>query len=88
MWTAAIAHAGTRVMGLDGVVGQQENHKKSGFALAYANVRCGGTVAASAPTGKCHTAIRGPTGGGRHHGVSGAALGAPARLDQLARTDI
>ena len=48
IWDAAIAHAGTRVIGLDGVTAQQENYKKSGFQLAYANVRCGGTVAASA----------------------------------------
>jgi ribosomal protein S18 acetylase RimI-like enzyme len=46
MWNAAIARAGTRVIGLDGVVAQQENYRKSGFALAYANVRYGGTVAA------------------------------------------
>jgi GNAT superfamily N-acetyltransferase len=46
MWNAAIAHAGPRVIGLDGVVAQQANYKKSGFALAYANVRYGGTVAA------------------------------------------
>ena len=42
-----IAHAGTRVVGLDGVVAQQQNYRKSGFALAYANIRYGGTVAAS-----------------------------------------
>ena len=48
IWDAAIAHAGTRVVGLDGVTAQQENYKKSGFQLAYANVRYGGTVAASA----------------------------------------
>jgi GNAT superfamily N-acetyltransferase len=48
IWNAAIAHAGVRVIGLDGVVAQQENYKKSGFALAYANVRYGGTVAAPA----------------------------------------
>ena len=48
IWDAAIAHAGTRVIGLDGVTAQQENYKKSGFQLAYANVRYGGTVAASA----------------------------------------
>ena len=48
IWNAAIAHAGARVIGLDGVVAQQENYKKSGFALAYANVRYGGTVAAPA----------------------------------------
>ena len=46
IWNAAIAHAGARVIGLDGVVAQQENYKRSGFALAYANIRYGGTVAA------------------------------------------
>jgi hypothetical protein len=46
IWNAAIAHAGGRVIGLDGVVAQQENYRKSGFKLAYANVRYGGTVAA------------------------------------------
>jgi GNAT superfamily N-acetyltransferase len=48
IWNAAIAHAGPRVVGLDGVVAQQENYRKSGFALAYANVRYGGPVTASA----------------------------------------
>jgi hypothetical protein len=48
IWNAAIAHAGTRVIGLDGVTAQQENYRKSGFQLAYANVRYGGTVAAPA----------------------------------------
>jgi hypothetical protein len=46
IWNAAIAHADPRVIGLDGVVAQQPNYKKSGFRLAYANVRYGGTVAA------------------------------------------
>ena len=46
IWNAAIAHAGSRVIGLDGVVAQQDNYRKSGFQLAYANVRYGGTVAA------------------------------------------
>lgn len=46
IWNAAIAHAGTRVIGLDGVVAQQDNYKKSGFRLAYANIRYGGIVAA------------------------------------------
>jgi GNAT superfamily N-acetyltransferase len=46
IWNAAIAHAGGRVIGLDGVVAQQENYKKSGFNLAYANVRYGGIPAA------------------------------------------
>lgn len=46
LWNAAIAHAGQRVIGLDGVVAQQDNYRKSGFHYAYANIRCGGRVAA------------------------------------------
>src|SRR5262249_38579128 len=46
IWNAAIAHAGSRVIGLDGVVAQQANYRKSGFQLAYANIRYGGAVAA------------------------------------------
>src|SRR3974390_526846 len=30
-WRAAIAHAGSRTIGLDGVVTQQDNYRKSGF---------------------------------------------------------
>jgi GNAT superfamily N-acetyltransferase len=41
-WNAAIAHAGQRTIGLDGVAAQQENYKKSGFVLAYRNIRFGG----------------------------------------------
>src|SRR5436190_5768051 len=48
IWNAAMAHAGPRVIGLDGVVAQQQNYRKSGFELAYANIRYGGTVAAPA----------------------------------------
>lgn len=44
IWQAAITHAGARTIGLDGVVAQQENYKKSGFKLAYRNVRYGGHV--------------------------------------------
>ena len=45
IWNRAIAHAGTRTIGLDGVVAQQQNYRKSGFRLAYANIRYGGTSA-------------------------------------------
>src|SRR5260221_14610375 len=45
IWNAAIGHAGPRVIGLDGVVAQQQNYRMSGFKLAYANVRYGGAVA-------------------------------------------
>ena len=46
MWKQAIAHAGGRVIGLDGVVAQQQNYRKSGFELAHANIRYGGDVIA------------------------------------------
>jgi GNAT superfamily N-acetyltransferase len=46
IWNAAIAHAAPRVIGLDGVVAQQQNYRRSGFALAYANIRYGGVLAA------------------------------------------
>ena len=49
-WQAGIAHAGSRVIGLDGVVAQQENYRRSGFALAYRNIRYGGI--ARVPRGK------------------------------------
>jgi Acetyltransferase (GNAT) domain len=46
VWNGAMARAGPRVIGLDGVVAQQQNYRRSGFELAYANVRYGGIVAA------------------------------------------
>lgn len=44
LWRAALDHAGDRVVGLDGVVDQQENYRKSGFDLAYRNIRYGGPL--------------------------------------------
>lgn len=52
IWNAAVAHAGARVIGLDGVVAQQDNYRKSGFELAHANIRFGGSV--SAPPEPAH----------------------------------
>ena len=49
IWRAAIAYAGSRVIGLDGVVAQQDNYRKSGFTLAHRNIRFGGMVAARTP---------------------------------------
>src|SRR5438477_7537587 len=49
IWQAAVAHAGRRTIGLDGVIAQQENYRKSGFVLAHRNIRFGGTVAVSGP---------------------------------------
>jgi hypothetical protein len=39
IWNAAITYSGPHVIGLDGVLAQQQNYTKSGFELAYANVR-------------------------------------------------
>jgi GNAT superfamily N-acetyltransferase len=48
LWQEALARHGTPLVGLDGVVAQQENYKKSGFQLAYRNVRYRGAVAGKA----------------------------------------
>jgi hypothetical protein len=45
IWQAGMARAGSRVIGLDGVVAQRKNYQKSGFEFAYNNLRCGGGVA-------------------------------------------
>jgi GNAT superfamily N-acetyltransferase len=45
-WRAAISRAGSRTIGLDGVVTQQENYRKSGFVLAHRNIRFGGVPVA------------------------------------------
>jgi GNAT superfamily N-acetyltransferase len=42
MWRAALDRAGTRIVGLDGVVEQQANYARSGFRLVRRNVRYGG----------------------------------------------
>jgi hypothetical protein len=39
LWDAAMAYLGGRNVGLDGVIAQQENYWKSGFKLAYRNIR-------------------------------------------------
>ena len=39
LWQAGIAYLGDRNIGLDGVVSQQANYRRSGFQLAYRNVR-------------------------------------------------
>jgi Acetyltransferase (GNAT) domain len=45
IWQAGMARAGSRAIGLDGVVAQQDNYRKSGFVFAYNNIRYGGWVA-------------------------------------------
>jgi len=45
IWQAGMARAGSRSIGLDGVVAQQDNYRKSGFVFAYNNIRYGGWAA-------------------------------------------
>ncbi|MEE1816829.1 GNAT family N-acetyltransferase [Streptomyces sp. SP18ES09] len=45
-WRAALAHAGDRVVGLDGVPDQQDNYRRSGFRSAHRTARYVGEVPA------------------------------------------
>ncbi|WP_114944293.1 GNAT family N-acetyltransferase [Microvirga calopogonii] len=49
LWQAGMASLEDRIVGLDGVVAQQENYRKSGFVLAHRNVRFGGTPQIETP---------------------------------------
>lgn len=48
LWKHALAHAGNRTVGLDGVPDQQENYRRSGFVLAARNTRFTGVLPAGA----------------------------------------
>jgi len=45
IWQAGIAHLDGLTIGLDGVVEQQDNYRRSGFELVYRNRRYTGTLA-------------------------------------------
>lgn len=49
IWNAGLAYLRSRAIGLDGVVAQQGNYKKSGFTLAYRNIRYQGTGGGDVP---------------------------------------
>ena len=44
IWDRGMASAGERVIGLDGVVAQQENYRRSGFETAFRTIRYGGVA--------------------------------------------
>jgi hypothetical protein len=51
VWQAAMAQAGARTIGLDGVPAQQANYARSGFDLAWQNARHLGVGGGRVPTG-------------------------------------
>jgi GNAT superfamily N-acetyltransferase len=49
LWQAGMAQLDGRTVGLDGVIAQQDNYRRSGFRLAHRNVRYGGQPRIQAP---------------------------------------
>ena len=49
IWNEGLKYLSGRNIGLDGVVAQQENYKKSGFKLAYRNIRYEGVSGGATP---------------------------------------
>lgn len=50
LWQAGLARLAGRTVGLDGVVAQQDNYRRSGFALAWRNARYEGVGSGAAGT--------------------------------------
>ena len=50
IWNAAMNRLSGRIIGLDGVVAQQKNYRKSGFQFAHRNIRFVGQAACDMPT--------------------------------------
>jgi len=50
LWNAGMKRLDHHLVGLDGVPAQQENNRKSGFSLAWRNVRYAGTMRSAKPS--------------------------------------
>lgn len=50
-WRAGLEHAGSRTVGLDGVVAQQDGYRKSGFTFAHRTLRYSGVPTTGPSTG-------------------------------------
>ena len=89
IWNAAMSHAGARVIGLDGVVGQRRTRE---VGVRPRLCKCPlqrHRRRAHGPVGQRHPTIRRPVrgcGGIRQDGVPGAARGVSPSLDRLAGT--
>lgn len=51
LWQAGMDRAGSRVVGLDGVVAQQANYQRSGFRFAHRNLRFAGRLSGVVDSG-------------------------------------
>ena len=86
LWQAGLAHAGSRAVGLDGVVAQQDNYRKSGFKLAYRSIRYGGVPTRPGRGGRDRASVRAAVRNDCGGGCARLSGGAPRVLARLARS--